>query len=178
MASAGRILIQTDPMYTTASPHQADKTVIVHGAKAAVAAATTTPTTAETISRVRAETRKPPDDDADRVLMVASSHRRGARVRHGRDGYAATMEGWTAAPFVPDTDSLAELQKAAAHCTGCPRSDVPWASSPIAGRTFEAARRPVVVTYHPSAVLRAVDDADEIREAPVADIRRAAGLVA
>jgi DNA polymerase len=46
------------------------------------------------------------------------------------------------------------------------------------GRTFEAAGRPVVVTYHPSAVLRAVDDADEIREALVADIRRAAGLVA
>jgi DNA polymerase len=281
-------------MNTTANPHQADKTVTIHGANGAVAAATTAPAKPETISRVRAETRKPPDDDADRERMIASSHRGDASVGHGRDGYAATMEGWTAAPFVPDTDSLAELQKAAAHCTGCPlfhdttqtvfgegpasaslclvgeqpgdqedrighpfvgpaggvlssclteagvdAADVyvtnavkhfkheqrgkrrlhkkpgtaevtachPWLAAEFAvvrpavivalgataaravlgrtvgivanrGRTFEAAGRPVVVTYHPSAVLRAIDDADEIREALVADIRRAAGLVA
>jgi hypothetical protein len=59
------------------------------------------------------------------------------------------MEGWTAAPFVPDTDSLDQLRAAGASA---------------------------IVTYHPSAVVRAVDDGDAIRDALVADVRRAAGL--
>jgi DNA polymerase len=202
------------------------------------------------------------------------------------------MEGWTAAPFVPDTDSLARLREAATHCTGCPlyrdttqtvfgegaapaplclvgeqpgdqedrqghpfvgpaggvlssclaeagvdparvyltnavkhfkheqrgkrrlhkkpgTAEVvachPWLAAEFdlvrprvivalgataaravlgrtvgivasRGRTFEVAGHPAIVTYHPSAVLRAVDDADAIREALVADVRRAAEL--
>jgi DNA polymerase len=202
------------------------------------------------------------------------------------------MEGWTAAPFVPDTHSLDQLRAAAARCTGCPlyqdttqtvfgegpdpaslclvgeqpgdqedrqghpfvgpaggvlysclaeagvdpaqvyvtnavkhfkheqrgqrrlhkkpgTAEVvachPWLAAEFAvirprvivalgataaravlgrtvgivasrGRTFEAAGASAIVTYHPSAVLRAVDDGDAIREALVADVRRAAGL--
>jgi DNA polymerase len=201
------------------------------------------------------------------------------------------MEGWTAAPFVPDTDSVAELRVAAAGCTGPLHRDTtqtvfgegpapapmclvgeqpgdqedrqghpfvgpaggvlssclteagidpervyvtnavkhfkheqrgkrrlhkkpgtaeivachPWLQAELEvvrpdvivalgataaravlghtvgivasrGRTFETAGRPVIVTYHPSAVLRAVDDADVIRDALVTDVRRARDL--
>jgi uracil-DNA glycosylase family protein len=44
------------------------------------------------------------------------------------------------------------------------------------GRTFEALGGVVVVTYHPSAVLRADDRAAELRAALVADLARAADL--
>jgi DNA polymerase len=43
---------------------------------------------------------------------------------------------------------------------------------------FEVAGRPLVVTYHPSAVLRADERAREIREALIADLQRAARLAA
>jgi len=41
------------------------------------------------------------------------------------------------------------------------------------GRTFQVGDRPAIVTYHPSAVLRADDAAAEIRAALVEDLRRA-----
>ena len=44
------------------------------------------------------------------------------------------------------------------------------------GRTFEALGAAVIVTYHPSAVLRADDRAAEIRAALVADLARAVDL--
>lgn len=47
-----------------------------------------------------------------------------------------------------------------------------------AGRTFEAMGASVVVTYHPSAVLRADDRAAEVRAALVAELVRARDLAA
>jgi DNA polymerase len=44
------------------------------------------------------------------------------------------------------------------------------------GRTFEALGAAVIITYHPSAVLRADDRAAEIRAALVADLARAVDL--
>jgi uracil-DNA glycosylase len=44
------------------------------------------------------------------------------------------------------------------------------------GKTFEVAGRPALVTYHPSAVLRADEAAAEIRAALVEDLRRARQL--
>ena len=41
------------------------------------------------------------------------------------------------------------------------------------GRTLQVGDRPAIVTYHPSAVLRADDAAAEIRAALVEDLRRA-----
>ena len=41
------------------------------------------------------------------------------------------------------------------------------------GQTFEVSGRPAIVTYHPSAVLRADEAAAEIRAALVEDLRRA-----
>ena len=52
---------------------------------------------------------------------------------------------------------------------------------PIAGsrgRTLQVAGRPTVVTYHPSAVLRADEAAEEIRAALVEDLHRAQQLAA
>ena len=52
-------------------------------------------------------------------------------------------------------------------------------NTPIAasrGTTFQAAGRPTVVTYHPSAVLRADEQAEQVRTALVEDLRRANAL--
>jgi uracil-DNA glycosylase len=49
-------------------------------------------------------------------------------------------------------------------------------SVPIAasrGAVFEVSGRPTLVTYHPSAILRADDRAAEVRAALVADLRDA-----
>ena len=54
-------------------------------------------------------------------------------------------------------------------------------SLPIAasrGQTLRVGDRPAIVTYHPSAVLRADEAATEIRTALVADLRRAQQLAA
>ena len=74
--------------------HHADNTLTVHGANGATAAPTTMPTAAETMSRVRADTRNPPeDDDADRALMAriiaprrgeCAARPRRVRKDHGR----------------------------------------------------------------------------------------------
>ena len=53
--------------------------------------------------------------------------------------------------------------------------NVPVAAS--RGTTLEVADRPTIVTYHPSAVLRADDAAEQIRTALVEDLRRARQLV-
>ena len=55
-----------------------------------------------------------------------------------------------------------------AHC-----SDGPWRSPRARGRRFEVQAIPALVTYHPSAVLRADEQAEEIRRALVDDLRLA-----
>ncbi len=60
--------------------------------------------------------------------------------------------GWSATPFVPDTTSLAEASQ---KCRGCP--------------PFEPAT-PTVVTYCPSAGLRADERAAEVRLVRVDDL--------